>query len=114
MDRRDFLRAAVVATGGAVTVPLVGSAVGAQPGPGPYGSLDGIEPDDNGIILPPGFTSRIVAIAGEPVGNSDYRWLVYPDGAAVFEDGEGGWVPHGQQRGVPSGVCRGFGHPLRP
>ena len=91
MDRRDFLRAAVVATGGAVTVPLVGSAVGAQPGPGPYGSLDGIEPDENGILLPPGFTSRIVAMAGEPVGDSDYRWLVYPDGAAVFDDGEGGW-----------------------
>ena len=91
MDRREFLRAAVVATGGAVTVPLVGSAVGAQPGSGPYGSLDGIEPDENGILLPPGFTSRIVAMAGEPVGNSDYRWLVYPDGAAVFDDGEGGW-----------------------
>ncbi|WP_419928965.1 alkaline phosphatase PhoX [Candidatus Poriferisocius sp.] len=91
MDRREFLRAAVVATGGAVTVPLVGSAVGAQPGPGPYGSLDGIEPDENGILLPPGFTSRIVAMAGEPVGKSEYRWLVYPDGAAVFDDGEGGW-----------------------
>lgn len=53
MDRREFLRAAVVATGGAVTVPLVGSAVGAQPGSGPYGALDGIEPDENGILLPP-------------------------------------------------------------
>lgn len=91
MDRRSFLRAAVVATGGAVTVPLVGSAVGAQPGSSPYGSLDGIEPDENGIILPPGFTSRIVAMAGEPVGDSDYRWRVYPDGAAVFDDGAGGW-----------------------
>ena len=91
MDRRDFLRAAVVATGGVVTIPLVGSAVGAQPGFGPYGALDGIEPDGNGIILPPGFTSRVVAMAGEPVGDSGYRWLVYPDGAAVFDDGKGGW-----------------------
>ncbi|WP_419926223.1 alkaline phosphatase PhoX [Candidatus Poriferisocius sp.] len=91
MDRRSFLRGTVVAAGGTVVGPLVGSAVGAQAGPGPYGALDGIEPDGNGIIMPPGFTSRVVAIAGEPVGNTDYRWLVYPDGAAVFDDGEGGW-----------------------
>lgn len=72
-------------------MPLVGQAVGAQPGVSPYGSLDGIEPDENGIILPPGFTSRVIAVAGEPVGASGYVWPIFPDGAATFDDGKGGW-----------------------
>lgn len=98
MDRRTFLRRALVAGGGAAALPTVamaaGGVAGAQSGPppeGPYGSIDGREPDENGLLLPEGFTSRVVAVAGEPVGDTDYEWHVFPDGAATFDDGEGGW-----------------------
>jgi secreted PhoX family phosphatase len=30
-------------------------------------------------------------VAGEPVGGTDYLWHIFPDGAATFEDGDGGW-----------------------
>jgi secreted PhoX family phosphatase len=95
MDRRTFLRNAVVASGGAVALPTVAMATGAGAqaggGAGPYGSIDDQEPDENGLLLPAGFTSRIVAVAGESVGDTDYAWHVFPDGAATFDDGDGGW-----------------------
>jgi hypothetical protein len=96
VDRRTFLRRALVAGGGAAALPTVAMAAGAaaQAGSspeGPYGSIAGREPDANGLVLPEGFTSRVVAVAGEPVGDTDYAWHVFPDGAATFDDGEGGW-----------------------
>lgn len=93
MDRRGFFRIALASAGGAACLPraaMAGAAPGRQPA-GPYGSIDAREPDENGLLLPEGFTSRVVATAGEPVGDSDHRWHVFPDGAATFEDGEGGW-----------------------
>ncbi len=62
----------------------------ATPGTGPYGDLR--EPDDNGLALPAGFTSRIVARTGEPVGRTGYLWPTAPDGAAVFATSSGGWI----------------------
>jgi hypothetical protein len=58
---------------------------------GPYGSIDDRTPDADGLLLPEGFTGRIVARGGEPVGDTGYLWHVFPDGAATFEDGDGGW-----------------------
>jgi secreted PhoX family phosphatase len=50
-------------------------------------------PDANGIRLPAGFSSRVVARSGEdPTGGSGYRWHPAPDGGAVFDAGDGGWV----------------------
>ncbi len=63
---------------------------GAAPGESPYGPLSDT-PDENGLLLPAGFTSRIVAIGGDPVGDTDYAWHPFPDGAGTFDDGEGGW-----------------------
>lgn len=54
------------------------------------GSLQ--EPDANGIMLPPGFKSRIVARTGEKPANSDYVWHTFPDGGACFAAEDGGWV----------------------
>ena len=55
------------------------------------GSLQG--PDANGLMLPPGFTSRVVARTNErPIASSSYYWHRSPDGAAVFETSDGGWV----------------------
>ena len=51
------------------------------------------EPDDNGLKLPQGFTSRIVARSGdEPVPGCGYRWHPAPDGAAIFAAEDGGWI----------------------
>lgn len=62
----------------------------ATPGTGPYDELRA--PDANGLALPPGFTSRIVATTGEPVGANGYVWPTAPDGAATFAVSGGGWI----------------------
>ena len=51
------------------------------------------EPDENGIRLPEGFTSRVVARSSEkPLKDSDYTWHWAPDGGAVFAIKGGGWI----------------------
>ena len=50
------------------------------------------EPDANGVRLPEGFTSRILATTGEVVAGTGYAWPVSPDGGAVFPQDDGGWV----------------------
>ncbi len=47
--------------------------------------------DANGIRLPKGFNSRIVAVSGKKVLNSQYEWHQSPDGGACFAQGDG-WV----------------------
>lgn len=50
-------------------------------------------PDENGIRLPVGFRSRIVARSGsKPVATADYVWHSAPDGGATFETDDGGWI----------------------
>ena len=49
-------------------------------------------PDENGVRLPEGFSSRVVAQSSqEPVPGCGYRWHPAPDGAAVFTTDDG-WV----------------------
>jgi secreted PhoX family phosphatase len=45
-------------------------------------------PDANGLLLPEGFRSRVVATSGRPVGSTGYVFPPYPDGAATFPDRE--------------------------
>jgi hypothetical protein len=99
MDRRNFLRAGVVSTGAGVMLPTAmfarpasaRSAEGsATAGESPYGPLSDT-PDENGLLLPAGFTSRVIAVGGELVGETDYEWHIFPDGAGTFDDGNGGW-----------------------
>lgn len=97
MDRRQFLRRGIGAVGAGAVLPSAAMVAGAKagvapgvPGDSPYGPLR-TEPDENGLLLPEGFTSRIVAVAGETVGDTDYAWHLFPDGAATFDDGEGGY-----------------------
>lgn len=47
-------------------------------------------PDLNGIRLPTGFTSRVVAISLMPVAG--YSWHLFPDGGATFGQADGGWI----------------------
>lgn len=96
MDRRQFLRRGIAGVGAGVVVPSISMVhAGAQvasgvPGDSPYGPLSDT-PDENGVFLPEGFTSRVIAVSGEAVGDTDYAWHAFPDGAATYDDGAGGW-----------------------
>ena len=56
-------------------------------GYGPLGT-----PDEHGIRLPDGFSSRIVARGDEPVAATGYRWHLASDGMATFPRDDGGYV----------------------
>jgi len=90
MQRRTFLRT-VSAGLGAVALPgsLWHDAAMARVvrGAGPYGPLGA--PDGNGVALPAGFTSRVVARSGRAVGGT--LWHPAPDGGACFAAGTG-WI----------------------
>ncbi len=47
-------------------------------------------PDINGVRLPEGFTSRIVANSGQNLFG--YTWHAAPDGGATFATEKGGWI----------------------
>ena len=81
MNRREFLLAAAGS-------PLLLAAVPSQSSP--YGEL--LAADENGFMLPPGFSSRLLATAVQPVGPSGYVWHVFPDGGATFPTDDGGWI----------------------
>lgn len=50
-------------------------------------------PDENGMMLPLGYKSRIVARTGfRPVPDADYVWHMAPDGGATFQSDDGGWI----------------------
>jgi hypothetical protein len=50
-------------------------------------------PDANGVRLPAGFRSRIVARSGvEAVTGCGYAWHAAPDGGACFTTFDGGWI----------------------
>jgi secreted PhoX family phosphatase len=51
-----------------------------------------LEPDANGLRLPPGFTARVVAEFDRPVGDTSHRWHIAPDGGATFATEDGGWI----------------------
>jgi hypothetical protein len=56
-----------------------------------YGPL-ATTPDANGLLLPTGFTSELLAVGGQPVAGTDYRWHIFADGGACFALGGGGWI----------------------
>lgn len=83
--RRDVLRLAALGALGLWGRPL--TAVAAAP------AALRPEPDANGLLLPEGFRSRILARSGErPVAGADYAWHAAPDGGATFPAQDGGWI----------------------
>src|SRR3954466_1773036 len=92
MLRSDFLRrTAAVAT--ALTLDPARLARGLAAtctSTSPYGTLQAA--DALGIMLPPGFTSRVVAVSGQQVGATGYTWHGAPDGGATFGVPGGGWI----------------------
>ncbi|HEX2486854.1 MAG TPA: alkaline phosphatase PhoX [Myxococcota bacterium] len=98
LTRRSFLRDALVAAG-AVAASAGGGLLARPAGAGrprppggaqAYGPLQG--PDANGLRLPAGFTSRVVARSGSLVAGTSYVWHGAPDGGAVFPLASGGYV----------------------
>ncbi|WP_369169195.1 alkaline phosphatase PhoX [Streptomyces sp. R28] len=104
MERRSLLRAAVLGGSAAVFGGTLSRgaayAAPAQPGTGPYGPLG--SPDANGIRLPSGFTSRVIARSGQTVANTSYTWHNAPDGGACYADGSG-WIYVSNSEINPSG-----------
>lgn len=104
MERRNFLRGAVIGTSAAALGGTLwrGAAYAdpAQPGAGPYGALGAA--DGNNIRLPAGFTSRVVARSGQTVPGTSYTWHNAPDGGACYADGSG-WIYVSNSEINPSG-----------
>jgi secreted PhoX family phosphatase len=100
-SRRDFLRRAFHGLGLVVVGPSI---INCSDGDGAFdfsnvpqtsnianvGPL--LAPDANGLRLPAGFTSRIVAHSGELVAGTDYMWHGSPDGGATFPLTDGGYI----------------------
>ena len=56
-------------------------------------NLDLKSADKNGVRLPEGFRSRIIARSSQPVINgSSFLWHSAPDGGACFATADGGWI----------------------
>lgn len=120
MDRRYFLRVTVAAgvvaaldplttacgsdgpstrtpgsttTGGRVVVATtdVANATDGREMVRRYGPL-AATPDENDLLLPAGFTSELLAVGGETVPRTSYRWHPFPDGGGCFALDDGGWV----------------------
>lgn len=93
--RREFLISAgtgagVLAFGPSLWKRAMTAAAAAQTGLGPYGPL--LDPDANGVRLPAGFSSRVIARGNAPVGGSGYLMPIFPDGASTFATPDGGWI----------------------
>ena len=87
-SRREFIAATVAA--GVLGPAFLRDALAATAvaGEGPYGPLLG--PDANGLMLPAGFKSRVIAKGGEIVGG--YPWHFGSDGQATYKTRDGGYV----------------------
>ncbi|MDT0612506.1 alkaline phosphatase PhoX [Streptomyces lancefieldiae] len=103
MERRTLLRTAVLGGSAVLGGTLwrgAAYAAPAQPGSGPYGALG--SPDANGVRLPAGFTSRVIARSGQKVAGTSYTWHNAPDGGACYADGSG-WIYVSNSEINPSG-----------
>src|SRR4051794_16093392 len=93
LNRRDLLRSGALAAGALTVGPGFlkdALAAPARAGASPYGAL--LPADANGVMLPPGFSSRIIARGLSNVGNTGYSMGMFPDGQSTFRTADGGWV----------------------
>jgi len=108
INRRDFLRlGTALASTAALSTSLwpralrAGGAL-ATAGESPYGPLQ--PADANGIMLPVGFQSRVLARGSQVVPGTSFVWHTAPDGGAVFPMPDGGWAyVSNSERVFPSG-----------
>src|SRR5918999_4453014 len=92
LRRREFIASGALAAEALVSLAFLRNVLGAPAtaGESPYGPLQ--PPDGNGLMLPPGFSSREIARGFQPVQGTAYPWHVYSDGGAVFATDDGGWI----------------------
>ncbi len=96
LTRRDALRVGAGAAGGAAFAggflgrALESMAAPAVVGAGPYGPLN--PPDSNGVMLPDGFSSKVVARTGETIGRQGYVFHGLPDGMGTYRTDDGGFI----------------------
>jgi secreted PhoX family phosphatase len=114
MRRRDFLHlSGALASGALLGSSLWRTALGSAAPAGvpecqpvtawPYGPL--LDADENGIMLPAGFQSRVIARSGQPVAGTEYVWHPFPDGGATYRAPGGGWIyVSNSEAGGPVGV----------
>ncbi|MGH8977172.1 MAG: alkaline phosphatase PhoX, partial [Acidimicrobiia bacterium] len=95
-SRREFLR---LAGGGTLLVTVGGTGLLAACDPAPLKNADA-----NGLKLPPGFTSRVIATSGQLVASTGHVWHVSPDGGACFPLEGGGWSYVSNCESVPGGA----------
>lgn len=94
LSRRQTLRYALAALGMAVGSPLLVGCSDSSDSIPPEGPrwTELQAPDENGVALPVGYTSRIVARSAELVEGTSYAWHNAPDGGACYDAGDGGWI----------------------
>lgn len=97
--RREFLRIGAAgfmlfAANGCASAKNAGSSRAGLAGMTSLGQIGQLQaPDENGVMLPAGFKSRIVARSGQrPAAASDYVWHDAPDGGAIYATDDGGWI----------------------
>jgi hypothetical protein len=91
ISRRQLIVSGALAAGALVGSPRLlreALAAPARAGVSPYGPLGA--PDANGLMLPPGFSSRELARGLSQVAG--YPWPVAPDGQGTFSTLDGGWI----------------------
>ena len=91
ISRRQLIVSGAFAAGALAGSPRLlreALAAPARAGVSPYGALG--PPDANGLMLPPGFSSRELARGLSQVAG--YPWPVFPDGQATFSTADGGWI----------------------
>src|SRR5688500_16728315 len=93
LSRRQLLQSGTAAAGALVLAPpwlRAALAAPARAGNSPYGELQA--PDANSLMLPPGFSSRMIARGLATVPGTNYLLPIFPDGQATFRTGDGGWI----------------------
>lgn len=110
LSRREFLQNLLFTAGAASSATWL-TACGSSSAPGgtpvslddvqdpdfvsPFSTMGPLQPANaDGIQLPDGFTSRAVAVFGQPPlqSNPGFLWHSDPDGGATFATEDGGWI----------------------
>ena len=87
MNRRNLIKLGLYGTGVLWANLIVGHSRAAQE------RIQLLPADSNGVRLPAGYSSRIVAESSvSPLGGCEYVWHAAPDGGACFADQGGGWI----------------------
>jgi secreted PhoX family phosphatase len=105
LSRRELLQY-LFFTAGAMAMPSVlASGAHGLPGRKRFADIGPLGPPDaNGIRLPAGFSSRVLAVSGEVVPGTSYVWHPAPDAGAVFTTSDRGWVYVNNSEATPGGA----------